>query len=332
MLKDALGFGSLNLDEFWEVPRGFLESWGLSLGCEYVRDVNWFKDFYPELEAKGILRGIDPGGSAANMIAALRKMDFETGFIGAVGRDDVTQLRLSDLGQPSNLRISFAEIPSGRCLALLCREDPQKDRVLVILPNANDRAGLEGVDSEFVSQFRWLHMTSFVSLLPLESQIELVVRLSGRISVSFDPGPIYCCLGIEVLKPILQASQILFVTEEELALLTGMQDTGSGAESIMDLGTHTLVIKKGAAGIQVVTRDKIFLGTPPIPAKVVDRTGAGDVVAAGFIAGLLLGAELETCAELALAAAAKSVQGYGRSAYPDRRIIQEIMNNKRTSA
>ncbi len=326
---DALGFGSLNIDEFWEVPKGFLAAYGLKIGHEYVRDVQWFKAFYPELKNKGILRAVDPGGSAANTIAALKNMGFSTGFIGTAGKEDAMQLRLEDLGQASNLKISFAEIPSGRCLSLLCTEDPYKDRCLIILPNANDLAGSEEIDPEFVFRFRWLHLTSFVSRSPLKCQIELVRRSAGRVQISFDPGPLYCRLGIELLEPILNAAQILFVTEEELALLSGLQDTVRSAEKLTNLGIRTLIIKKGAAGIEVRDGENVFSRTPPVPSKIVDRTGAGDVVAAGFIAGLLVGADLETATELALAAASQSVQGYGRSAYPDRAIIKDLIRKKR---
>jgi len=322
---DALGFGSLNLDEFWEVPKSLLEAHGLRPGYEYVRDVNWFKNLYPELKQRGIIRGVDPGGSAANMIAALRKLGFSTGFIGAAGKEDGRQLRLEDLGEPSNLKILFAGVPSGRCLALLSHEDPHKDRTLVILPNANDMAGSGEIDAEFVAQFQWLHMTSFVSPLPLQSQIRLLRRLQGRIQLSFDPGPLYCRLGIDVLKPILEATQILFVTEDELALLSGVDDASMSVKQLMNLGIRTLVIKRGAAGIEVFAEDKNYLRAPPVPSCIVDRTGAGDVAAAGFVAGLLVGADLEICVDLALAAASKSVQGYGRSAYPDRGILQEIV-------
>ncbi len=116
---DVIGFGSLNLDEFWEAPQELLDAQGLKIGHEYVRDVEWFNNFYPVLKARGILRGVDPGGSAANMIAALKRMGFTTGFIGAAGKGDAGQLRLEELGPPPRLRILLTDIPSGRCLALL---------------------------------------------------------------------------------------------------------------------------------------------------------------------------------------------------------------------
>ncbi|MGB9617322.1 MAG: carbohydrate kinase family protein, partial [Desulfomonilaceae bacterium] len=207
-----------------------------------------------------------------------------------------------------------------------------KDRALVILPNANNLAGSEGIDVEFVSEFQWLHMTSFVSELPLMSQISLLRQLEGKVKVSFDPGPLYCRFGVTGLKPILESTKILFVTEEELALLSRMNDAGKSVRTLMNLGIRIIVIKKGSAGIHVFSEERDVLKAPPMPARIVDRTGAGDVAAAGFVAGLLVGADLETCVDLALAAASKSVQGYGRSAYPDETILREIMKKGRDSS
>ena len=62
MKLQAIGFGALNLDEFWEVRSEFLRTHGLVPGSEYVRDVEWFKNIYPALKAEGVLIGADPGG------------------------------------------------------------------------------------------------------------------------------------------------------------------------------------------------------------------------------------------------------------------------------
>jgi len=58
---DAIGFGALNLDEFWEVPSSFLRVHGLKSGEEYVRDLEWFDRVYPRLRAQGKKIGWIPG-------------------------------------------------------------------------------------------------------------------------------------------------------------------------------------------------------------------------------------------------------------------------------
>lgn len=319
---DAIGFGSLNLDEFWEVPRGFLVAHGLEPGCEYVRDLEWFTRVYPLLAGEGVLKARDPGGSAANMIAALAKMGAVTGFFGSAGAEDAAALRLVELGAPENLRIALRAVPAGRCLALIDPADPHRDRALVILPNANDLAAADGFDLEYFAHARWVHLTSFVSDSPLEAQVKLVERLGGSTRISFDPGAVYAAKGFASLEAIFRRSDILFTAEEELQELTGESDTAKGAARMLEVGVSIVVVKMGAKGLRCFTSHAV-LDRPVVPVRqVVDRTGAGDVVAAGFLAGMIAGLDLDGCLGLAASAASRSIEGYGRSSYPDREFFR----------
>ncbi len=325
MRLDAIGFGSLNLDEFWEVSAEFLSSHGLRPGEEYVRDIDWFEEVYPELKALGNLKAVDPGGSAANMVAALFKMGFETGFYGATGKDDLERMRPEELGKPENLRITTSEFPAGRCLALIDSQDPDRDRALVILPNANDIAGSDKMDLEYFAATKWVHLTSFVSEKPLKAQINLVKSLPVEVGISFDPGVIYSAVGIDILQPILIRTDVLFTTREEIMALTGQSIAEQGATDLLAMGTKTIVLKLSTEGLMAFQRDKSWFQAAVPPAAVKDRTGAGDAAAAGFIAGKLKLLPFDACLELAAAAASKSIEGYGRSMYPDRNFLENFV-------
>ena len=71
------------------------------------------------------------------------------------------------------------------------------------------------------------------------------------------------------------APDILFATEAEWQLLGGAY-----------LAAPTGVLKRGARGCTVMTADA-SLDFAPIAAEIVDTTGAGDALAAGFLTGLL---------------------------------------------
>jgi ribokinase len=322
---DAVGFGALNLDEFWEVSAEFLRSHGLERGEEYTRDVEWFEQVYPELMEQGNLKAVDPGGSAANTIAALFKMGFETGYYGATGKGDLEKMRTEELGRAENLEIATSGFPAGRCLALIDLQDPDRDRALVILPNANDLAGSDHLDVEYFAEARWTHLTSFVSRKPLEAQIKLVKSLPNEVSISFDPGVIYSVRGTDVLRPILSRTDVLFITREELKYLTGQEAMEQAAADLLAMGTKSIVVKLSTEGIMAFQRERSFSQPAVPPAAVKDRTGAGDVAAAGFLAGKLKSLPIEACLELAATAASKSIEGYGRSAYPDRMFLENFV-------
>ncbi|MFZ3327767.1 MAG: PfkB family carbohydrate kinase, partial [Methylocella sp.] len=71
------------------------------------------------------------------------------------------------------------------------------------------------------------------------------------------------------------------------------------------------VVTRSERGSAVVTRDEV-LAVPAFPVeRVVDTTGAGDLFAAGFLAGLSKNKDLETCARLGALAAAEIIQHIG---------------------
>jgi sugar/nucleoside kinase (ribokinase family) len=318
---DAIGFGALNLDEFWEVSEEFLRVHDLNAGEEYVRDVEWFHQVYPCLRNHGTKRAVDPGGSAANMIAALYRMGFETGFWGVTGEADEVSLRMEELGRPENLRILTVPYPAGRCLAFVQGTDQGRDRTLVILPNANDLAGSRVPDLEYFGQAKWVHITSFVSQSVIAAQATVAESLSPHTRLSFDPGAVYCRHGIEKLTPVLKYSSVLFITGKELTMLTSESDLEAAVSILLELGVETVVVKLGADGLMAFQGTKAIRKPAVAPAMVRDRTGAGDVAAAGFLAGVLTSLDLEECVELAAICASRSIEGYGRSTYPDRELL-----------
>jgi ribokinase len=324
-MLDVIGFGSLNIDEFWEVPGDFLREFELEPGREYVKDIIWFTDVCPVLLERGVNRASDPGGSAANTIAALKRMGFRTGFYGAAGTEDCGLLRQEELGAPEDLRIAYVDRPSGRCLALIDEDDPGRDRALVILSNANDLAGAGSPALAYFERARLIHMTSFVSDSPLRAQIEFLEGLQPEVRLSFDPGAIYSALGLGALEPLVRRTEILFCTEEELSALTGKPGTERSLERVFAMGATTVVLKQGSRGLTLF-RPGGSIFQPALPARVVrDRTGAGDVAAAGFLAGVLTAADERKSLEIAAAAAARSIEGYGRSTYPDREFLDALI-------
>jgi ribokinase len=91
------------------------------------------------------------------------------------------------------------------------------------------------------------------------------------------------------------APDVLFATEAEWEILGGAY-----------LTAPTGVLKRGARGCTVLTEDT-RLEFAPVKTEVVDTTGAGDALAAGF----LLGGSLEEAARRGLDAAARCVAQVG---------------------
>lgn len=147
-----------------------------------------------------------------------------------------------------------------------------------------------------------LHLSGYALLRePVSHTALLAARLArgqgARISVDVAAWTEIRAYGPVRFRELLDvvAPDVLFATEAEWEMLGGAY-----------LTAPTCVIKRGARGCIVATEDA-RLDLSPVDADVVDTTGAGDALAAGF----LLGGSLEDAARRGLAAAARCVAKVG---------------------
>jgi ribokinase len=310
---DVIGFGALNVDLFYEVKS--LKPFGIKAGSEEASKPTLDKVLML-LEKTGTLKDKSGGGSAANTVYALSEMGFDTGYIGKVGEGKNGGFLIDSLGSIDKSKI-LKSGESGLCIALL---DETRDRANLIFPNANDTLNYDEIDIDYAKSAKFLHMTSFVGEIPFEAQIKLAAELDQSTLVSFDPGEIYAKKGLEKLLPILKNCFIIFPTEREIKLMTG-KEYKEGAEELLKY-VSIVACKRGENGTYTLTRDVEYeLSFEKI--KPVDKTGAGDVYAAAFLAGILHEKPLNNCAIFAQKAAAQSIIGYGREKYPDKRFLEE---------
>jgi sugar/nucleoside kinase (ribokinase family) len=75
----------------------------------------------------------------------------------------------------------------------------------------------------------------------------------------------------------------LLINDSEAKMLSGESNLRRAAAKILDMGPHTLVIKRGEFGAVLFRRDGHFMAPGYLLEEVFDPTGAGDCFAGGFI-------------------------------------------------
>jgi sugar/nucleoside kinase (ribokinase family) len=85
----------------------------------------------------------------------------------------------------------------------------------------------------------------------------------------------------ELLKTIREWD-FLLINDGEARMLSGESNLKKAAQKIMDMGPHTLVIKRGEYGAILFRRDSYFIVPGYLLETVFDPTGAGDCFAGGF--------------------------------------------------
>lgn len=86
----------------------------------------------------------------------------------------------------------------------------------------------------------------------------------------------------ELLKTIREWD-FLLINDHEARLLSGESNLRKAATKILDMGPHTLVIKRGEFGAMLFRQDSYFIVPGYLLEDVFDPTGAGDCFAGGFI-------------------------------------------------
>ncbi len=316
---DVVGFGALNLDVIYRV--GSVEEAGLEPGSEAVGAPDGHRALEHRLARVGPPTAVSPGGSAANTVFALARMGYRTGYVGAVGEEPEAALLLDGLGARVDMCVARRG-SSGRAVIAV---DPDGEQSISVFPNANDTLAEADVDHALLARARAVHMTSFVGDAPLRAQSEAARRLPEGVVLTFDPGALCSRRGIKALGHILERTDVLLATEDELLELTDESDRERAVRRVRATGAGVVVCKLGGRGMHVYWEGHDHLHRAH-PVKVAgDAVGAGDVAAAGFIAGSLEGLRPDQCAAVAHGCAVESLAGHGRTSYPDRRVLWRLV-------
>lgn len=90
------------------------------------------------------------------------------------------------------------------------------------------------------------------------------------------------------LLETLKQWDFLLINDSEARLLSGESNLRRAAAKILEMGPHTLIIKRGEYGAILFRRECHFIAPGYLLEEVFDPTGAGDSFAGGFI-GYLAG-------------------------------------------
>jgi len=229
------------------------------------------------------------GGVAANIARNLARLGCHVALFSILGADDSGATALRDL---ENSGVNSSAI-------LRSRTHPTASYTAVLEPNGELFIGLadmdifEELDSLWADRIAptlarcpvWILDTN----LPARTIERLLLTHKGNVSVLADPISI---VKSERIRSSLAAVDVLFPNRKEAAVLSGFDvntqgDVAKASSEIRKCGVGTVVVTLGGDGIYLdAGHGGKFL--PVIPArKVLDVTGAGDALVAGFAYGML---------------------------------------------
>ena len=248
------------------------------------------------------------GGSAANTIHGLARLNVETGFIGKVGNDTLGKFLLRDM-EESGIKPSLfsGKSDTGRAITLI---SPDTERTFAVYLGAAMEQTPDEINSGLFDGYQYLHIEGY--LLQNHELIETALSHAKKnnLKVSLDLASYNVVEEhLDFLKILVSKYvDIIFANEEEAKAFTGKEPE----EALSELSgiTEIAVVKTGETG-SLVKRGKEFYKIGVTKVNCTDTTGAGDLYAAGFLYGLINNMTLEESGKAGALLAGKVIENIG---------------------
>jgi adenosine kinase len=309
---DVLGLGNSLVDIIAETDDAYLQAQDMVKGAMTLIDEERAEALYAARVAPRVVSG----GSAANTIVGVASFGVGAAYIGKVKADDLGRAYVSDL---RGAGVAFDTAPAqdgpatGRCLIYVT---PDGERTMNTFLGASSHLSPPDVDEGLVRAARIVYLEGYMWDRPAAKSAFLkageIARAANR-RVALTLSDSFCVDRfrgefIDLMRRGIVDT--LFANADEILSLYETPNLGEALAAVRREGVLAAVTRSEKGSV-VVDR----LHTHEVPAfpiaRLSDTTGAGDLYAAGFLAGLARGADLKACAALGALAAAEIIQHLG---------------------
>lgn len=262
------------------------------------------------------------GGAESNVAIGVSRLGGRAAWMGKLGSDPIAELILRELRaeRVHSYEVRDEEMPTA--LMLKERPFPGQSRIGYYRKGqAGSRLHPGDVRAAAIASSRVLHVTGITAGLGDAPTAALHVAIDAALAagreVSFDvnhrtslwksaaeAGAVY--------RELARRADLIFAGEDEAELLVGERVVDRQLDALLALGrASTVVVKQGAAGATVATRDGLRLHLPAISVDVVDTVGAGDAFVAGWLSEHVSGESTQQCLATAVECGAFACTGVG---------------------
>ena len=247
----------------------------------------------------------DIGGGATNTAVAFSRFGFNTGCICKIGNDNEGKNILEMLKKE---KIKFlgsnVKSPTGHSIIL---DSKSHSRTILTFKGPGNDIKMNELPT---IKTKWLYYSS-MSDNSLETQKKLIKKLSKEgTRLAFNPSE-YLIKNVD-LSQIIKLTDILILNKEEAIILCKRnKKKGDLLSGLIKLGPKIVVITDKNNPVYAYDGKKKYSINPNNKIKVVERTGAGDAFASGFVAGIIANKTVEESLKLGLKEGESVIQHFG---------------------
>ncbi len=253
------------------------------------------------------------GGCAANVAVCLAKLGHRASVVGKVGADSFGQFVRHFLDAQGVGTEHLGESSTRDTSGTLVINTRGEDRRFIHSMGANGELTGEDISRKLICSARILYVGGYGVMDSLSPQSLAAAFQAARAAgvptlldvVIGKPGDHW-----SRLQPVLPYVDVFLPNDDEARAICGLNTPAEQARAFRAAGAKTVIVTCGKAGA-VFAGDATVLQCDGYEIEFVDGTGSGDAFTAGYIHGLLTGADPISCLRYGSALGASCVRATG---------------------
>ncbi len=308
---DIIAMGNAIVDVISSETPEFLSSRGIQHGCMRLIDAAEAETLYAAMSPSREISG----GSAGNTVVGARLLGARAAFVGRVAADRLGETYIRDM-RAAGVHFDTAPAtdgrPTGRCLIVVT---PDGERTMNTYLGACQELDASDLDAELVAQSGILYLEGYLwDPLSPRAAMQAAIRVAREAGnkVAFTLSDVFCVEGHRgnFLDLLSTHVDIMFGNENEVKSLYRTDNLEAAMAELANHACITVVTRSENGAVVIGGGHSYEVPGEKVP-KVVDTTGAGDLFAGGFLAGLVAGRSLPDCARMGCIAAAEVISHFG---------------------
>ncbi|MCL4353841.1 carbohydrate kinase family protein [Patescibacteria group bacterium] len=238
-----------------------------------------------------------PGGNASNVAVSISRLGFKAAIIAEVGTGVFSEKVIKNL-EKENVSTDLLKITDvNTCLSLVINYQSERTVLSERIEKEND------FDFNNISA-DWIYITSLSKKWTNAYEKALHFAKTNNIRIAFNPGTAQLDGGFPLIAEIIKNTEILFINKEEAQRILLSRNANFSGKSVEDflleiqkIGVRNVVITDGANGSYLIDEFGRTFRKKEEEHEVINRAGAGDSYASGFLAAILAGKDPQVAME-----------------------------------
>jgi len=252
--------------------------------------------------------GTFPGGNACNVAVGLSRAGIKTGLVAQMADDELANHSKRIL-EKEGVSLEYVTKSQGSTVLNIAINFRGDRTLFTHHVNQPHNFNLEKAKTKL------LYLTSLGSeWRHIYKMIAKFVQQEGVI-LAFNPGSVQLGEGVDSFSYLLPLTTILFVNKEEAEIIAGEKGAVRHLlTSIQAKGPKIVSITNGELGAYAIDQHGTIYEKEAEKCSVVERTGAGDAFASGFLAAYLHGHDIDQSITWGIHNGASVIGQYGAQA------------------